>query len=100
MPQWTPAAHILASACTSRSPSWPLARTDSSALDPAHLQAGGHATAEGVIDRDRRQRVADRRGHHVVPWRLIAAEELRERHGHGHAGLRRQEQELVQILVP
>src|SRR5262249_29225817 len=52
-------------------PRWP------SALDPAHGEAGGHAAAKRVIDRDRRERIDDSRSHHVVPRCLVAVEKLR-----------------------
>ena len=72
----------------------------SSTFDAAHGQAGGHPAAEQVIDHHRRDRVDDRRRHHVVPRRLVAVEELRQRHRHRHAAFVRQQQELVEILVP
>src|SRR5262245_21369901 len=54
----------------------PALGTACSALDAAHGQAGGHAAAEGVIGRDRRQGVDDRGRHHVVPRCHVAIEEL------------------------
>ena len=54
-------------------------------LHPAHRQPGGHIPAERVIHDDRRQRIHDRRRHHVIPRRLVAVEELRQRHRHRHA---------------
>src|SRR5262245_52021255 len=71
-----------------------------SALDPTHGEARGHAAAEHVVDRDRRNRVHDRGRHHVVPRRLVAVEELRQGHRYAHAVLRGQQQELIEVLVP
>ena len=73
---------------------------ESSTLDAAHRQAGGHAAAEHVIGRDRRHSVDDRGRHHIVPRRHVTVEERSERHGDGHAPIIRQQQELVKVFVP
>ncbi len=43
---------------------WPS--SDQSTLHAAHGQAGGHAAAKRVVDRERRQGIDDRRRHHVL----------------------------------
>ena len=78
----------------------PMMVCPASPFDAATRQARRHVAAEGVVYDDRRYRIDDGGRHHVVPRRLIAVEELRQRDRHGHVFLRGQQQELIQILVP
>ncbi len=58
-------------------------------LHAAHFQTPGDVPPQRVTDRDRRQRIHQRDGHHDGPGRLISVEERIDGSGHGHAPRRR-----------
>src|SRR5712692_1353954 len=69
-------------------------------LDGTPRQARCHVAAKRIEDHNRRQRIDDCCGHHVVPGRLVAVEELGYRHSHRHVAGRREQHVLVEVLVP
>src|SRR5213078_507410 len=82
----------------SGSRSWAGARSRPG--DGARGEPADEVALEAVVEDDRRDRVHGRDGHQEVPRRVVGRQEVRHRHGQGHARLAREEEQGVEVLVP
>src|SRR2546426_10838735 len=72
----------------------------SSPGDGARDEPADEVALEAVVEDDRRDRVHGRDGHQEVPRRVVGRQEVRHRHGEGHARRCRSEEHTSELQSP